>query len=102
LLSVKPIITVNEGVVELADKPRTRNKARDRVIELLTARPLREVHLLYSPPAPVDEFREELLARMPAPAPLLVTTQIIGPVIGAHVGPGALGAVILLEAGQTR
>jgi DegV family protein with EDD domain len=96
LLSVKPIITVNEGIVELADKPRTRTKARERVIELLTARPVSEVHLLYSPPAPVDEFRDELVARMPAPAPGLVTTQIIGPVIGAHVGPGALGAVILL------
>ena len=102
LLSVKPIITVNEGIVELADKPRTRSKARDRVIELLTARPVREVHVLYSPPAPVEEFREELVARMPAPAPIVVTTQIIGPVIGAHVGPGALGAVILLEAGLTR
>jgi DegV family protein with EDD domain len=102
LLSVKPIITVNEGIVELADKPRTRSKARDRVIELLTERPVREVHVLYSPPAQVEEFAEELVARMPAPAPILVTTQIIGPVIGAHVGPGALGAVILLEAGQTR
>jgi DegV family protein with EDD domain len=102
LLSVKPIITVNEGIVELADKPRTRSKARDRVIELLTARPVREVHVLYSPPAPVEEFAAELVARMPSPAPTVVTAQIIGPVIGAHVGPGALGAVILLEAGQTR
>jgi len=102
LLSVKPIITVNEGVVEMADKPRTRSKARDRVIELLAARPVREVHILYSPPAPVDEFREELVARLLAPAPTLVTTQILGPVIGTHIGPGALGAVILLEAGQTR
>jgi DegV family protein with EDD domain len=102
LLSVKPIITVNEGVVELADKPRTRSKARDRVIELLTARPVREVHILYSPPAPVAEFREELVARLLAPAPTLVTAQVIGPVIGTHIGPGALGAVVLLEAGQTR
>jgi DegV family protein with EDD domain len=97
LLSVKPIITVVEGLVELAEKPRTRSKARERVIELLTQRPVEQVHVLYSPPAPVDEFREELVARMPGLAPDRVTTQIIGPVIGTHIGPGALGAVILLR-----
>jgi len=96
LLSVKPIITVKEGVVEVADRPRTRGKARERVVELLTARPVRQLHVLHSPPAPVEEFRAELLARMPGPAPEVVTTQIIGPVIGTHVGPGALGAVVLL------
>lgn len=95
LLSVKPIITVVDGLVELADKPRTRGKARERVIELLTRSPARQVHVLYSPPAAVDEFRDELVSRMPGPAPILVTTQIIGPIIGTHVGPGALGAVLL-------
>ncbi|MGA3056633.1 MAG: DegV family protein [Candidatus Limnocylindrales bacterium] len=95
LLSVKPIITVVDGLVVTADKPRTRSKARARVIELLSARPVAEVHLLYSPPAEVDDFRDELLAHLPAPAPKLVTAQIIGPVIGAHVGPGVLGAVLL-------
>jgi DegV family protein with EDD domain len=97
LLSVKPIITVTEGLVELADKPRTRSKARERVIELLTRHPVLQLHVLYSPPAAVDDFREELVSRMPAPAPTVVTTQIIGPVIGTHVGPGALGAVLILR-----
>jgi DegV family protein with EDD domain len=95
LLSVKPIITVVDGVVLTADRPRTRSKARARVIELLSARPVAEAHVLYSPPAEVDDFRDELLARLPAPAPRLVTAHIIGPVIGTHVGPGVLGAVML-------
>jgi DegV family protein with EDD domain len=97
LLSVKPIITVVEGLVEVAEKPRTRGKARERVIELLTQKPVKEVHVLYSPPAPLDEFRDELVARMPGLAPDRVTTQIIGPVIGAHIGPGAIGAVLVLR-----
>ena len=39
LLSVKPIIRVKDGVVETADKVRTRCKARERLIELIVERP---------------------------------------------------------------
>jgi DegV family protein with EDD domain len=93
LLSIKPIITMTDSVVVVMDQPRTRSKATERVIELLTERPLVELHVLYSPPADPAVFRDAVLARMPAPAPRFVTTQIIGPVIGAHIGPGAYGAI---------
>jgi DegV family protein with EDD domain len=97
LLSIKPILTVDEGVVIVTDQPRTRSKAIERVVELVTDRPATEIHLLYSPPADSAAFRELVLAHMPEPAPKVVTTHIIGPVIGAHVGPGALGAILVRE-----
>ena len=97
LLSVKPIITVEEGIVVTADQPRTRTKALERVLELLTDQPAVEVHIMYSPPADDVSFREAVLAHMPEPAPKLVTVEILGPVIGAHIGPGAYGAVLVLE-----
>ena len=34
VLSVKPIITIEDGVVETVDRPRTRGKARARLLEL--------------------------------------------------------------------
>ena len=37
ILSVKPIIAVEHGLVETADKPRTRSKSRERCIELIRA-----------------------------------------------------------------
>jgi DegV family protein with EDD domain len=40
VLSVKPIITVCDGIVVMAESPRTRNKARERVVELVTAAPV--------------------------------------------------------------
>jgi DegV family protein with EDD domain len=95
LLSIKPIITVDDGIIETADQPRTRAKARERVKELLTDRPLEELHVLYTPPFDEATFRDELLAALPGPAPRLVTTQVIGPIIGAHVGPGAYGAIVV-------
>ena len=97
LLSIKPIITMEEGVVVMADQPRTRSKATERVIELLTALPVTELYVLYSPPADGDAFREAVLARIPKPAPMVVTVQLIGPVIGAHIGPGAYGAIMVRE-----
>jgi DegV family protein with EDD domain len=95
LLAIKPIITVEDGIVVTADKPRTRSKAHERVIELLTDRPVEEVHVLHSPPADDGAFRETLLAHMPKPEPKLVTSEILGPIIGTHIGPGAYGAVLI-------
>ena len=97
LLSVKPTITVREGLVEIADKPRTRSRARERVLELLSARRLERLAILYSPPADAKAFRDELVARLPGGLdPAHVSVQPIGPSVGPHIGPGALGAVVLL------
>ena len=51
VLSIKPIITVTDGLVETADRVRTRAKARERVIELLTARPVEWIAILHTPTA---------------------------------------------------
>ena len=96
LLSIKPIVTMTDGIVVVAEQQRTRSKTTERVIELLSERALEELHVLYSPPADPAVFLEAILARLPAPAPRLVTAQIIGPVIGAHIGPGAYGAIRVL------
>jgi fatty acid-binding protein DegV len=63
----------------------------------MTDRPVTELHLMYSPPADIDEFRRAVLAKMPEPAPKVVTVQIIGPVIGVHIGPGAYGGILVHE-----
>ena len=97
LLSIKPILTVVDGIVIVTDQPRTRSKATERVVELMTDRPVSELYLLYSPPADIEAFREAVLAQMPEPAPKVVTAQVIGPVIGAHVGPGAYGGILVHE-----
>jgi DegV family protein with EDD domain len=96
LLSVKPIITVRNGTVEVADQPRTRSKARERVLELLSARPLERLAILYTPPADAEAFRDELVKRLPGGIdPAHVSVQPVGPSVGPHLGPGCLGAVVL-------
>ena len=96
LLSVKPIITIRDGVVETADKPRTRGKARERTIELLVQRPIERLAILFTPPADAESFRKEVVARAGAQLlPQNVSVQPVGASVGPHLGPGCLGAVVL-------
>ncbi|HEY6056971.1 MAG TPA: DegV family protein [Candidatus Limnocylindrales bacterium] len=99
LLSFKPIITIREGAVEAADRVRTRGKARERTIELLTARPIEALAILYTPPAEAGTYRDEVVARLPNPLPAdRVSVQPVGASVGPHIGPGCLGGVVLNRA----
>jgi DegV family protein with EDD domain len=99
VLSVKPIITVTDGIVVMAEKPRTRAKARDRVVELVAERPVERLAILHtptSPPAEVEAFRDQLLARIPGGVePAFVSIGLIGASTGPHLGPGLMGAAFL-------
>ncbi len=98
VLSIKPIITVRDGVVETADRVRTRGKARERVLELLTRRPVERIAILHTPPADPAAFRDEVLAALPGGVdPADVSTEVVGPSVGPHIGPGCLGGVMLLR-----
>jgi len=94
MLSIKPIITVRDGIVENADRVRTRLKARDRTLELLTASPIERATILHTTKADVDEFHEMFLERSGLdPAKVQVLT--IGASVGPHLGPGCVGAVVI-------
>jgi DegV family protein with EDD domain len=96
LLSLKPIVTVRDGQVVPFERVRTRSKAQERCIELLTARPLERIAVLYAPEADVNAFRDALVTRVPGGIdPSMVSIQPIGSSVGPHLGPGCLGAVVL-------
>ena len=94
MLSIKPIITVIDGVVENADRVRSRAKARERTLELLTQRPLERATVLHSTQADVEEFREQFQLRSGLDASR-IQTMTIGPSVGPHLGPGCVGATVL-------
>jgi len=94
VLSVKPIITVEDGLVETADRPRTRGKARQRLLDLLTAEPLERAVVVHAQAPDIEAFADELAARAGIDR-AGIPIRLIGPSIGPHVGPGAYGAVVL-------
>jgi DegV family protein with EDD domain len=98
LLSVKPIITIKDGKVEASERVRTKSKARERVIELLSSRPVERLAILYTPPSEAESFRTDVIAAMSGGIdPATVTIQVVGPSVGPHLGPGCLGGVVLYK-----
>ena len=97
VLSVKPIITIEDGVVETADKPRTRGKARARVLELLSAASPEMIAVIHGQAEDIEEFADELAKQNKFPRDQ-VGIYLIGPSVGPHTGPGVYGAVVLPKA----
>jgi DegV family protein with EDD domain len=96
LLSVKPIIVIKDGVVATLDRVRTRSKARARAVEHLTARPIERLAVLHTVSPDVESFRDELLAHVPGGIdPARVSIELVGPSVGPHLGPAAVGASVL-------
>lgn len=100
LLSVRPIIAIKDGRVDTIARVRTRSKARERAVEFLTSMPIERLAVLHTISPDVDAFRDELLAHAPGGIdPARVSTEIVGPSVGPHLGPGAVGASILRKHG---
>jgi DegV family protein with EDD domain len=98
-LAVKPLLHLVDGRVEPLEKVRTSAKAATRLVELVTERAGRAAvdlavhHLANADRA--EELAARLRARLPHAGPVYVTE--VGAVVGAHMGPGTLGAVVSLR-----
>ncbi|MFJ6629825.1 DegV family protein [Streptomyces sp. NPDC091376] len=95
-LAVKPLLQLDGGRIELKEKVRTASKAIARLEEIVaeragTGRVDIAVHHLAAPER-AAALAERLRERVPNLAELHVSE--VGAVIGAHTGPGLLGAVV--------
>jgi DegV family protein with EDD domain len=99
VLSIKPIITVRDGVIMMAERMRTRTKARERVVELITERPIERLVIMHTPTstsAEVEAFRQAIVDRAPGGIdPASVSMGLIGASTGPHLGPDLMGAVFM-------
>ncbi|KAF4407031.1 MULTISPECIES: DegV family protein [Streptomyces] len=95
-LAVKPLLQLDNGRIELLEKVRTASRALARLEEIVVER---------AGVAPVDvavhhlaaaDRAEQLAARLRTRVPGLAELHVseVGAVIGAHTGPGLLGAVL--------
>jgi DegV family protein with EDD domain len=97
LLSIKPILFVEDGAVGTADKLRTAAKARARLLELVSQRPVERATVLHTLAPGVEAFRDEF-ATLVGLAPESVPIGLVGPVAGTHVGPGMYGVSLITPA----
>ncbi len=95
VLSVKPVITIADGVVETVDKPRTMGKARARLLELLTAEPVERIAVIHTQAPDVQGFTADLARAAIVPIEK-VSVNLVGSSVAPHIGPGAFGAALLV------
>lgn len=96
---MKPILELDGGRIGMLEKVRTASRAIARLEEIVAERagtaPVDiAVHHLAAPER-AERLAERLRERVPGLADLHVSE--VGAVIGAHTGPGLLGAVISLR-----
>lgn len=91
LLSIKPLVTVADGVVTPLEQVRTRQRAIGSMIErcrLLEGRRLERLAVIHvADPAMANQLRETLAGFFHGE----ILMAEAGPVIATYVGPGALG-----------
>lgn len=96
LLNVKPVLTLDDGLVTPVDKVRGKRKALDRVFELIHERyPTKSPSLFGIVHGNVREEADALAERIRSEFGYTgeIPTYILGGVIGTHVGPGTLAVI---------
>jgi len=95
LLQLKPILTMYDGKPG-AERVRTRERAMERILEMLAdVGALERVAIVHTHAhARVAELRERAAHLLP---PDDVPAVDITPVIGAHIGPGAVGFAVVAK-----
>ena len=93
MLKVKPILTVRDGEVHPLERPRSRERGRARLIEMVRdLAPVRQINVIHSTDrAQALAVRSEL-SEMVEPEGLIESR--FGPVLGTYLGPNALGIAV--------
>jgi len=98
-LALKPLLRIHDGKLELAARVRTTSKATMAMVEGVLAvvgehRAGLAVHHVNNPEG-AAQVAATLASALPGCRPALVTD--LGPVLGVHLGPGAVGVVLALQ-----
>lgn len=95
MLNLKPVLRVDEGQIVPFERTRTRRRALQGLIDFARGLPRTErVAVVHSStPADAELLASELSATALLPRERVMVAQF-GPVIGTHVGPGAMGVGI--------
>lgn len=101
LLSVKPVLTLRDGKLELLEKVRTRSRALARVIELAGeaagGQPIGRLAVLHVNAAEeARAFAAQIRAALPCPQEIVIAEMSAG--LSVHTGAGMLGVALVTGA----
>jgi len=99
LLNIKPVLTIQDGKLDMLEKVRTRKKSWSRTIELIQAavdgKPIERMAVAHvAAPEAAKEFEAQLRANLTCPEQILIVE--LTPGLSVHSGAGLVGAGILV------
>ena len=100
LLNIKPVLAIwpGEGKVRLIERPRSKPKAIDRVLNVIereaAGKPIHVVVMHAAVPEEADKLVARIQERFDCVETLITPFT---PVIGAHTGPGLLGVAFYAD-----
>jgi len=99
MLSVKPILKLQDGEAHPVERPRTWERGVRRMLELVRElAPVRQLAVIHSTdPERAADLREQLSDLLPADQ---VISSRFGPTLGTYLGPNALGVALTQTGGQ--
>lgn len=93
LLQIKPVVRVEDGEIDPVSRVRTFKRVIDKLADLVRAQaPLEKVAILHVNNMDAHDQLTDLLSDI---LPEDTITGLIGPTLGTHIGPGAIGAAVL-------
>ncbi|MCH8801263.1 MAG: DegV family protein [Chloroflexi bacterium] len=97
VLNVKPILRLQDGVAHPVERPRNRERAMRRLVELVKElAPVRRLAVIHSTdPDRMAVLKGELTGLLPADQ---IIEARFGSTLGTYIGPNALGVAITQEA----
>lgn len=98
-LQMKPLLALEDGIVEAKERIRTKSKAVARIQELAAqdtaGRKCRYLGILHAAaPQEAEQLKADLVSQL-APGETIMAE--VGPIIATHAGPGIVGAVFYAE-----
>jgi DegV family protein with EDD domain len=98
VLNIRPILTIQEGKLDLLERIRTQKKSWARVIELtaqaLGDQPAERMAIIHSNvPDEARRFEEQLRASLPCPDEIIVAELTAG--LSVHSGAGMVGVIFV-------
>jgi DegV family protein with EDD domain len=94
MLSVKPILTIKNGLIDLIERPRTRSKAFARIAQLIGEMPQpEEFSIVESDTAVGQQLAQALQESYKGTIP----TYKLGAVVGTYTGPGTAGVAFIIQ-----
>jgi DegV family protein with EDD domain len=100
LLSVKPILTIQDGKLDLLERVRTQKKSWERVVELCVeavgGRPIERMAMIHVT-APEDARQLEAMLRAQLDCPKEMLIGDMNPGLSIHAGAGLVGVVFVVS-----